>query len=327
MVEDYVNGLESGNRSVLARAITLVESRAPAHRKKADEVLKRIMGRTGKAKRIGITGVPGVGKSTFIEALGCRLCDSGHRVAVLTVDPTSALSGGSILGDKTRMEQLSRHENAFIRPSAAGETLGGVARKTRESMLICEAAGFDVVLVETVGVGQSEITVRSMVDFFLLMLLPGGGDELQGIKKGVVELADSLFVNKADGTNKELAELSQREYAVAVRGLRPATRGWRSEVYTGSAKTGEGLAEMWKVIERFFDLMGSSGFISQRRRDQTQAWLRDMVREELVGRFFQDERMQVCLKEIEALLQTNTIAVSEGVEKLLDAFDKRGSAS
>jgi LAO/AO transport system kinase len=220
-----VNGLQAANRSILARAITLVESRVPAHREKADLVLQRIMSQTGKAKRVGITGVPGVGKSTFIEALGCRLCENGHRVAVLTVDPTSALSGGSILGDKTRMEQLSRHENAFIRPSAAGETLGGVARKTREAMLLCEAAGFDVVLVETVGVGQSETTVRSMVDFFLLMLLPGGGDELQGIKKGVVELADSLFVNKADGPNKELAELSQREYAGAVRGLRPATRG------------------------------------------------------------------------------------------------------
>ncbi len=318
-----MNGLQAANRSLLARAITLIESRVPAHREKADLVLQRIMSRTGKAKRVGITGVPGVGKSTFIEALGCRLCERGHHVAVLTVDPTSALSGGSILGDKTRMEQLSRHENAFIRPSAAGETLGGVARKTREAMLLCEAAGFDVVLVETVGVGQSETTVRSMVDFFLLMLLPGGGDELQGIKKGVVELADSLFVNKADGPNKELAELSQREYAGAVRGLRPATRGWHSEVYTGSAKTGEGLSEMWNVIERFFADMESAGFIAQRRRDQAQAWLRDMVREELIARFFQDERMQACLKDVDALLLTNAISVSQGVANLLEAFDKR----
>lgn len=318
-----MNGLQAANRSILARAITLVESRVPAHREKADLVLQRIMSQTGKAKRVGITGVPGVGKSTFIEALGCRLCESGHRVAVLTVDPTSALSGGSILGDKTRMEQLSRHENAFIRPSAAGETLGGVARKTREAMLLCEAAGFDVVLVETVGVGQSETTVRSMVDFFLLMILPGGGDELQGIKKGVVELADFLFVNKADGPNKELAELSQREYAGAVRGLRPATRGWRSEVYTGSAKTGEGLDEMWKVIERFFVDMEGAGFIAQRRREQTQSWLRDMVREELVARFFQDEHMQARLQEVDVLLLTNSISVSKGVASLLEAFDKR----
>lgn len=318
-----MNGLHAGERSVLARAITLVESRAPAHRDKADHVLQRIMPRTGKAKRIGVTGVPGVGKSTFIEALGCRLCDSGHRVAVLTVDPTSALSGGSILGDKTRMEQLSRHENAFIRPSAAGETLGGVARKTREAMLLCEAAGFDVVLVETVGVGQSETTVRSMVDFFLLMILPGGGDELQGIKKGVVELADSLFVNKADGPNKELAALSQREYANAVRGLRSATRGWQSEVYTGSAKTGDGLVEMWAVIERFFRDMGSTGFIAQRRREQTQAWLRDIIRDEIVDRFFQDEHMRARLQDMEAQLLNNTIGVSQAAEKLLKEFDIR----
>ncbi|MCG3205045.1 MAG: putative GTPase [Elusimicrobia bacterium] len=318
-----MKGLQARNRSILARAITLIESRVPAHREKADLVLQSIMKWTGKAKRVGITGVPGVGKSTFIEALGCQLCTRGHHVAVLTVDPTSALSGGSILGDKTRMEQLSRHENAFIRPSAAGETLGGVARKTREAMMLCEAAGFDVVLVETVGVGQSETTVRSMVDFFLLMLLPGGGDELQGIKKGVVELADSLFVNKADGPNKELAEISQREYAGAVRGLRPATRGWHSEVYIGSAKTGEGLPEMWRVIERFFEDMEGAGFIAQRRREQTQSWLRDMVREELISQFFQDETMQARLQEVDKLLLNNSISVSQGVANLLDAFEKR----
>lgn len=322
-VHEYVDGVVKGKNSVLARAITLVESRASAHRKKADAVLKAIMPRTGHAKRIGITGVPGVGKSTFIEALGQRLCEQGHRLAVLTVDPTSALSGGSILGDKTRMEQLSKHPNAFIRPSAAGDTLGGVTRKTREAMYLCEAAGFDVVMVETVGVGQSEMTVRSMVDFFLLMILPGGGDELQGIKKGIVEMADALFINKADGPNRELAEISQREYGVAVRAVRPITRGWTTGVYIGSAKTGEGLADMWALIERFFEVLGQQGFIAQRRREQLLNWLSDMVNEELKTRFFENRTIKDELKKMNSALIKSEVSVSEAVEHLMTSFDNR----
>lgn len=322
-VDAYVAGVLAGQRSILARAITLIESRAGAHQDKAEQLLQRVLHKTGKSMRVGITGVPGVGKSTFIEALGCLLCDRGRRVAVLTVDPSSALSGGSILGDKTRMEHLSRRDNAFIRPSAAGETLGGVASKTREALYLCEAAGFDVILVETVGVGQSEIAVRSMVDFFLLMLLPGGGDELQGIKKGIAELADAMFINKADGPSKELAEITRREYSSAVRTLHPATRGWASAVYSGSARTGEGLQEIWTVVERFFDVLGKSGFIEQRRRDQSRAWLHERIREALSTRFFHDAAMKVEMEKTEHALANNDISVATAVKQLLEYFDKR----
>lgn len=307
----------------MARAITLVESRAKSHQEKADQLIQKILPRTGKAIRIGITGVPGVGKSTFIEVFGCLLCEKGKHVAVLTVDPSSARGGGSILGDKTRMEHLSRHPNAFIRPSPSGDTLGGVARKTREALLLCEAAGFDVILVETVGVGQSEIAVRNMVDFFLLMMLPGGGDELQGIKKGVVELADAVFVNKADGENRGLAEISRREYATALRYITPATRGWRTESYAGSALTGDGLPELWSLIERFYEDMGPQGFIQERRREQTLSWLKDLIRDELNTRFFGDTRVILRMPQLEESLIRGEITANTAAKELFQMLDSK----
>lgn len=317
----FIQGIFNGDRTVLAQAITLIESKASAHRAAADKLLQAILPRTGKAKRIGVTGVPGVGKSTFIEAFGCLLCSEDHKVAVLTVDPSSARTGGSILGDKTRMERLSQLPNAFIRPTPSGETLGGVARKTRETMLVCEAAGFDTILVETVGVGQSEVTVRSMVDFFLLMMLPGGGDELQGIKKGVVELADALFVNKADGKNRELAEISQREYATALHYVPPATRGWKTLAYIGSAMTGEGIPEIWNVIKRFYETLGAQGFIEDQRRTQSILWLRDIIRDELNDRFFKDDRVRKLLPELEESLFRNQTTASAAAKELFERLE------
>ena len=241
--DEYVNGVLAGDRAVLARAITLIESNAPAHLAQSQAVLRRLLPHSGRAIRLGITGVPGAGKSTLIEALGMKLIADGHRLGVLAIDPTSSLTGGSILGDKTRMEELSRRPEAFIRPSPAGGVLGGVARKTRETMLVCEAAGFDVIIVETVGAGQNEITVRSMVDFFLLVLIPGAGDELQGIKKGVVELADAIAINKADGDNRIRAEAARAEYNRALHYLTPAG-DWRPRAYTCSAVSGEGIEDV-----------------------------------------------------------------------------------
>jgi len=240
---------------LLARAITLIESNSPKHMELAQAVLQRILPYSGNSIRVGITGVPGAGKSTFIEAVGCSLCQKGHKLAVLAVDPSSSITRGSILGDKTRMENLSREKNAFIRPSPSGGTLGGVTRKSRETLLLCEAAGYDIILVETVGVGQSEITVRSMVDFFLLVVLTGAGDELQGMKKGVMEIADAILVNKADGDNKQKAEMVKVDYDRMLHYLRPATEGWQTKAYTCSAITGAGIPELWQVIHTFREKM------------------------------------------------------------------------
>lgn len=250
-VEDYVEGVKKGDRMILAKAITLIESNAPKDFDKAQRVLQALLPRTGHSLRIGITGVPGAGKSTFIEAFGQLLCQQGYKVAVLAVDPTSSITGGSILGDKTRMQKLSREPNCFIRPSPSGGTLGGVARKSRETMMLCEAAGCDVILVETVGVGQSETTVRSMVDFFMLVVLTGAGDDLQGIKKGIMELADAIVVNKADGDNLERAKVTQGEYERMVEFIRPATEGWKTHAYRCSALQKTGLLELWAVMREF----------------------------------------------------------------------------
>ena len=250
-MEDHVQGILAGDRGTLARTITLVESNAPAHFNQAQAVLGRLMKNTGNSIRIGITGVPGAGKSSLIEVLGSLLVEQEHQVAVLAIDPTSQITGGSIMGDKTRMSRLSQHPNAFIRPSPTGGVLGGVARKTRETMLICEAAGFDVVLVETVGTGQSEVTVRSMVDFLLLMAITGAGDELQGLKKGIIEIADAIVINKADGDNKLRTQAARAEYNRALHYLTPVTDGWRLQAYTCSALTGEGVADIWSMIETF----------------------------------------------------------------------------
>jgi LAO/AO transport system kinase len=295
---------------VLARAITLVESRSPLHEAQAQEVLSRLLPYTGHAKRVGITGVPGVGKSTFIEAFGCFLADRGRQLAVLTIDPSSSRSGGSVLGDKTRMEQLSRKPGVFIRPSPSGDTLGGVARRTRETMLLCEAAGFDTVLVESVGAGQTEIALRSMVDFFLLLLLPGAGDELQSIKKGIVEMADGVFVNKADGENRLRAEQARADQDAALHYLEPATSGWKTAVGLCSSITGEGVPEIWARIEEFYALLEPKGVLLKRRQQQLLDWLGDLIHDELRRRFYHDPRVTALLPGLEAaLLRGETTAV------------------
>ncbi|MGM9604580.1 MAG: methylmalonyl Co-A mutase-associated GTPase MeaB, partial [Faecousia sp.] len=270
---DYVDGILRGDRMILARAITVIESNAAKHAPLAHEIVQEILPFTGKSSRVGITGVPGAGKSTFIEALGCMLCDQGKKVAVLAVDPSSPISRGSVLGDKTRMEHLSRHPNAFIRPSPSAGRLGGVARKSRETILLCEAAGYDTILVETVGVGQGETTVRSMVDFFMVLVITGAGDELQGIKKGVIELADAILVNKADGNNLQNALNARAEYNQVLHYLRPVTEGWQPKAYTCSALTGQGIGDFWDVVTSFVEKMNETGQLQKRRREQEWEWV------------------------------------------------------
>ena len=280
---DLSAGVQARDATVLARAITLIESTAPQHAEEAAELMKLLLPHRDHSVRIGITGVPGVGKSTFIEVFGLYLCEQGHRVAVLAVDPTSVVSGGSILGDKTRMEKLSRHPAAYIRPSPSGGALGGVTRKTRETITLCEAAGYDVILIETVGVGQSEIAVRSMTDFFLLLALTGAGDELQGIKKGIVEMADAIAVTKADGDNLVAAERLQLELSQVLHLLAPATVGWKPEVLTCSALKGSGIPEVWAVVEKFRKEMTASGEWDARRLRQVQEGLVEFAREQVLA--------------------------------------------
>jgi len=309
------------DRTILARTITLIESNAHPHIETAQEVLRQLLPHTGQSIRVGITGVPGVGKSTFIEALGCLLCEQGHRVAVLAVDPSSSVTGGSILGDKTRMERLSREPAAFIRPSPAGGTLGGVTRKSRETILVCEAGGFDVILVETVGVGQSEATVRSMTDFFLLLVLTGAGDELQGIKKGVMELADAIVVNKADGDNKARAIATSHDYNHTLHYLAPATEGWDTRAYTCSSRTGEGIADIWGVVEDFRHQMTASGVLAARRRSQTRDWVQAMIEEHLKTRFFRHPAVQNRLPQIEEAVVGGAMPAAAAVQELLEVFE------
>ncbi len=320
-LEDYVRGVLKDDRTILARAITLIESSAEAHRALAQQVLTALLPHSGNSLRIGITGVPGAGKSTFIETLGCSLTAGGHRVAVLAVDPTSSLTKGSVLGDKTRMEKLSRDPHSFIRPSPSGGTLGGVARKTRETMLVCEAAGFDVVIVETVGVGQNEIAVRSMVDFFLLLLITGGGDELQGIKKGVIELADALVINKADGENKGAAGALRADYERVMHYLHPATEGWTTPVCACSSLHGEGIAGIWDVMSRFQKETQSSGLFGTRRRRQLIEWVQSMVDERLRHQFSHNDRVRTLYPQVEKDLLEGRTTAAGAVEHLMRAFE------
>lgn len=326
-VADYVRGVLAGDRMTLGRAITLIESNAAAHQETAQEVLRQLLPHTGQSIRVGITGVPGAGKSTFIEAFGMHLLAQGHKVAVLAIDPTSSVTRGSILGDKTRMEQLSREENAFIRPSPTGGVLGGVARKTRETMLVVEAAGFDVVLLETVGVGQSETMVRSMVDFFLLLQLAGAGDELQGIKKGIMELADALLINKADGDNLIKARSARADYNMALHYLAPATEGWRTKAYICSALTGMGIADIWQVIEAFRAQTGESGVFARRRQAQAVDWMKAMIEEHLRQRFFNHPAIKARLPQVEAAVTHDQLPVTTAVQELLTLFEETGSRS
>lgn len=320
-VEEYVEGVKKGDRMILAKAITLIESNAPRDFDKAQRVLQALLPRTGHSLRIGITGVPGAGKSTFIEAFGQLLCRQGYKVAVLAVDPTSSITGGSILGDKTRMQKLSREPNCFIRPSPSGGTLGGVARKSRETMMLCEAAGCDVILVETVGVGQSETTVRSMVDFFMLVVLTGAGDDLQGIKKGIMELADAIVVNKADGDNLERAKVTQGEYERMVEFIRPATEGWKTHAYRCSALQKTGLLELWAVMREFEKVTKKSGAFENRRQRQIIAWVKTMIDEHLHNLFYEDPVIKGRLPEVRAAVLAGVVSPSQAVAELIKTFD------
>jgi LAO/AO transport system kinase len=323
-VDRLAAGVRSGNRRALAKAITLVESTRADHQQVAQRLLELLLPDTGRAARVGISGVPGVGKSTFIEAFGLHLIGRGRRVAVLAVDPSSARSGGSILGDKTRMSQLSVEPEAFIRPSPAAGSLGGVARRTREAMLVCEAAGYDVVLVETVGVGQSEYAVASMVDFFLVLMLAGAGDELQGMKKGILELADALAINKADGDNVARAGRAAAEYRAALRLLRPRSATWEPPVLTVSALEARGMDEVWDTIERHRSTLDASGELALKRREQLQDWLWAMIDDGLKRHFLSRPDVARLLPEIEAAVLDATLTPTQGARRLLALLDEHG---
>ncbi len=319
-LDELEAGIAKADRSILGRAITLMESSRPEDTERANELLTRIIPKTGQALRVGITGVPGVGKSTFIETLGCLLTSRGHRVAVLAVDPSSTRSGGSILGDKTRMDRLSVDPNAFVRPSPTSGTLGGVAAKTRETMLLCEAAGFDIILVETVGVGQSELMVAEMTDFFLVLMLAGAGDELQGIKRGLMELADMLVVNKADGATKERAHQAARTYANAVRYLHPADAPWLPPVLTCSALENEGIDEVWQKVESYRDTMTEAGLFGERRREQRLNWLWSMVNTRVREDLAKHPALQSTVAKLENDVQAATLAPTSAANEILEAF-------
>jgi GTPase len=321
-IDEYVEGVLNNQKTLLAKTITLIESSSEKHFKLATEIIHKLLPKSGNSIRVGITGVPGAGKSTFIEALGLELIKQGHKVAVLTVDPSSSITKGSILGDKTRMELLSREPNCFIRPSPSGTTLGGVTRKSRETITVCEAAGYDIILIETVGVGQNEITVRSMVDFFLLIMISGAGDELQGIKRGVIEIADALIINKADGDNKKKAEIARSEYSNALHYLTPNTKGWTTPVNLCSAINNEGIDEIWNVILKFVDLTKKSGKFIERRKNQSKAWFNTLIEDKLKSDFYNNEQIKTMLPEIEQELLNNNIFVIDAVEKLFLNYKK-----
>ncbi len=312
--------LIAGDRRALARAITLVESTRPDHRVESDELLAEIISSTGGAVRVGISGAPGAGKSTLIETLGLSLVDSGKRVAVLAVDPSSTRSGGSILGDKTRMDELVRRDEAFIRPSPTGGTLGGVARRTREAMLCCEAAGFDVVIIETVGVGQSEVAVESMVDCFALIVAPGGGDELQGIKRGIVELADLVIVNKADGDLASVAQTTSADYTNALHLLRPKTTAWTARTVLCSALEKRGIDDVWAIIAEHQQALIAVGALATRRAEQARAWLWSEINESLIERLRANAAAAAVIAEVEAAVMAGTLPASVAAARVLDSF-------
>ena len=318
-----VDGVLAGSRRALAQAITLIESTRGDHRVAASALLQRLIPHAGNSIRLGISGVPGVGKSTFVEALGNHVIDSGHRVAVLTVDPSSAISGGSILGDKTRMELLSRRPEAYIRPSPAGTTLGGVTRRSREALILCEAAGFDVVIVETVGVGQSETKVADMTDMFVLLQLPGAGDELQGIKRGIMELADLILINKADDELLALAGRSAAEYRNALRLLHPRSANWKVEVQTCSARDGVGIAEAWDAVLQHRETLEASGQLMQRRAAQARDWMWSEVSESLIAALQSDAKIRKQIPAMEAAVSEGEIPPTVAAAQLLDIFLNR----
>ncbi len=317
-----MEGVRSADRASIGRAITLVESNLPEHREMAQELLTELLPLAGSSHRIGITGVPGVGKSTFIETLGSTLTGRGRRVAVLAVDPTSSRTGGSILGDKTRMTTLANDSSAFVRPSPTSGELGGVTRMTRETMLICEAAGYDVVLVETVGVGQSETVVADMVDFFLVLMLPGAGDELQGIKKGILELADMIAVNKADGANANAAKAAAREYEIALHLTAPASPLWSPPVLTCAGLTGAGVNELWEKVEEHRSILSEAGELEGRREQQNVRWMWSMLDDRLNDGLRSHPSVRTLLPKLEAQVRAGTTTPVSAVDQLLEAFLK-----
>ena len=319
-VSAYVEGILSGNRVLLSQAITLIESTRSDHQDLAQQIIEKCLPHSGKSIRIGITGTPGVGKSTFIESFGMHIIQEEKNVAVLAIDPTSQVSKGSILGDKTRMMHLSMNEKAFIRPSPAGDSLGGVARKTRESIILCEAAGFEIIIVETVGVGQSETAVHSMTDFFLLLLLPGAGDELQGIKRGIVEMADLVAVNKADGEREMMAKQAKVFYKNALHLFPPKENQWIPQVVTCSALSKLGIADIWQLILDYQQFTQVNNFFYDNRKAQSTYWLHDTIEQSLKNQFYQDPSVQSRLKAIEQLVLEGKISSFKGAEELLKTF-------
>ncbi len=321
-IESLQTGILQGDRALLARAITLIESSHPDHQRQAQDLLLALLPHTGNAQRIGITGVPGVGKSTMIESLGLFLTKLGKRVAVLAVDPSSSRSGGSILGDKTRMQNLSVDPNAFIRPSPTSGTLGGVTKKTRETMALCEAAGFDVILVETVGVGQSETAVSEMVDFFVCLMLPGAGDELQGIKKGVLEIADMICVNKADGDNEIRANQAASQYRAALHILTPQSPNWSPPVLTISGLTGQGLDRLWQTILDHFQTLSKSGEWQEKRANQAVKWMHEMVEHQLLSALKEDDMLVKLIAHCEQDVREGSLTPSLAAQKIFTATPK-----
>lgn len=318
--EELTEGIKNGDRTLLSRAITLIESNLPEHIKQSHEVVNNCLPFSGKSIRIGITGVPGAGKSTFIESFGKHLTSLGHKVAVLAIDPSSERSKGSILGDKTRMELLSADKNAFIRPSASAGSLGGVARKTRETIFLCETAGFDVIIIETVGVGQSEITVHSMVDFFLLLMLAGAGDELQGIKRGIMEMADLIAITKADGNNIKKAELAKTEYSGALHLFPPSDSGWVPGVVTCSSHTNEGIETIWSNISNYRAFTHTNGYFDKRRKQQVQDWMFETIEDLLKTNFYNHPAVTSIIDDVKAKVLTKEMCSYTAADKLLQSY-------
>ena len=318
--DELFGGIRNGDITSLSKAITLVESSLPEHQLKAQELIGRLLPLSGNSLRLGITGVPGAGKSTFIESFGNYLLREDHKIAVLAIDPSSERSGGSILGDKTRMETLAGQEKAFIRPSPSGGTLGGVARKTRESIILCEAAGYDLIIVETVGVGQSETTVHSMVDFFLVLMIPGAGDELQGMKRGIMEMADAILINKTDGDNIERAQRAKAEYSNALHLFPLPPSGWAPQVLTCSSTEETGIEDVWKMIGQYKDHAGKNGFFEKRRTEQSTYWMYQSLNEGLKLKFFNNPEVKMRLEELEQMMMNDKISSFAAAAELLDKF-------
>lgn len=320
IADDLADKIRAGNRRALARAITLIESTHTQHKAQAEELIQTLLPDTGNSIRLGVSGVPGVGKSTFIEALGQTIIAQGHRLAVLSIDPSSSISGGSILGDKTRMEQLARNPAAYIRPSPSGNTFGGVARRSREAMLLCEAAGFDVLIIETVGVGQTETAVAEMTDMFLLLLLPAGGDELQGIKRGIMELADLILINKSDGDWQAAARRAAADYRNALRLLQARSVHWQPRVELCSALTGAGIDEVWQQVIEYRQCMTGSGAFEQRRQQQASHWLWQELKDSLLDVFTHDPAVQAQLPVLQTRVKQGQLAPAVAARQMLDAF-------